>query len=140
MTRSGLRKIVVSPSGRPPLWYALIIALAAIAIFSGVPLLATTFYVLGPLRGVNSNAISGIARRLAFDRVTNGATGRTAFGQLVADDSGQDLVEYALLILFVVLASVAVWHAIAGAVGAAYLNYDSGVQDLWEPDPPGSGL
>lgn len=57
--------------------------------------------------------------------------------QLFRQDSGQDLVEYALLTVFVVLASIVVWQAIATAVGGAYGGYDSSVQDLWAPCDPG---
>lgn len=57
--------------------------------------------------------------------------------ELFRQETGQDLVEYALLTAFVVLASIVVWHAIADAIGTAYRGHDSGVQELWEPkDPP----
>lgn len=59
--------------------------------------------------------------------------------ELIRQEAGQDLVEYALLAMFLVLTIVAVWQAIAAAIGLNYGGYDTGVQDLWEPpDPPPS--
>ena len=53
---------------------------------------------------------------------------------LAEDDSGQDLVEYALLILFIVLATVAVWNNIVALAGQAYRGYDSSLWNLfWAP-------
>jgi Flp pilus assembly pilin Flp len=51
-------------------------------------------------------------------------------------EDGQDLVEYGLLGLFVGLAGLAAWNAIAAAIGTSYAGYDSGVQGLWEPRDP----
>ena len=56
--------------------------------------------------------------------------------RLFPDEQGQDLVEYALLGLFVGLAGLTAWNAIASALGIAYTGYDSGVQALWEPKNP----
>lgn len=47
------------------------------------------------------------------------------------DEEGQDLVEYALLVLFIVLASVAAWRAIVVAMGLAYGGYDTSLWDLY---------
>ena len=53
--------------------------------------------------------------------------------RLAKEESGQDLVEYALLILLIVLASIAAWDAIVLAMGAAYRGYDSSLWGLfWE--------
>ncbi len=57
--------------------------------------------------------------------------------ELLREEDGQDLVEYALLTLFVVLASIALWNTVATAVGTAYRGYDSNIQDLWSPCDPG---
>ncbi len=59
--------------------------------------------------------------------------------RLFCDESGQDLIEYGLLTLFVGLAGVALWVIIEGRIGAAYTSYDSGVQGLWESPAPGAG-
>jgi Flp pilus assembly pilin Flp len=60
-------------------------------------------------------------------------------GRLLSDESGQDLIEYALLTVFVGLAGVALWVIIEGRINAAYTSYDSGVQGLWESPDPGGG-
>jgi prepilin peptidase CpaA len=54
-----------------------------------------------------------------------------------ADDDGQDLVEYALLVAFVGLAALAAWLAIQNALGAAYGRMDARQQNLSAvtPDP-----
>ena len=57
------------------------------------------------------------------------------------DDSGQDIVEYALLAALVGIASIVTWQGVAGSVGALYTSANSGVQDLsaCTPDPGGGG-
>ena len=57
--------------------------------------------------------------------------------ELFRDDTGQDLVEYGLLALFVVLASVVLWQTIGTVIGTAYEGYDDGVQSIWRPCDPG---
>ena len=57
--------------------------------------------------------------------------------RLVQDDSGQDLIEYALLTAGIGLAGIAVWPAITTAVGAAYQTLDTRTQSLWQSPNPG---
>lgn len=57
----------------------------------------------------------------------------------LSDETGQDLVEYAYLTLFVGLAGLAAWIAIVDSMGTAYAGFDSGTQELWEPPDPPSG-
>jgi len=64
----------------------------------------------------------------------NGLAGR--FVDLFRHEEGQDLVEYGLLALFVGLAGLAAWNAIAAGIGASYVGYDTDVQGLWEPRDP----
>jgi Flp pilus assembly pilin Flp len=54
-----------------------------------------------------------------------------------ADESGQDIVEYALLTALIGVASILTWKALADKVGVAYLQADSDVQALGSvtPDP-----
>lgn len=59
--------------------------------------------------------------------------------RLFADDSGQDLVEYALLTAAIGVVSAATWPIIATSIGTAYSSLDMNTQDLWEPPPPGGG-
>lgn len=53
------------------------------------------------------------------------------------ETSGQDLVEYALLVALVGFVALAAAPAIQNAIGAAYALYDTGTQDLWQPPDPG---
>lgn len=58
-------------------------------------------------------------------------------GRLVADDSAQDLVEYALLGAFIGVVSVLVWQNIASLIGVRYAEYNTNVNTLWaSPEPP----
>ena len=56
--------------------------------------------------------------------------------RLVREESGQDLIEYALLTAFIGLAGMAVFQAIRVGIFNAYTSWDSGTQNLWEPPPP----
>lgn len=56
--------------------------------------------------------------------------------RLLRSDTGQDVIEYALLTAAIGLAGVATWPAIATAVGVNYGRLDSRTQNLWRvPDP-----
>ena len=68
------------------------------------------------------------------------ATLLTWLACLVADDSGQDIVEYALLSAAVGLAGVAVVDLLAGSMSAAYTSWDTAAQSdplVEMPDPVG---
>lgn len=60
-----------------------------------------------------------------------------AIVRLVLDDSGQDLVEYALLSGIIGVAGILLFPVIAGKMGAAYTSWQFGAQAAWEPCPPG---
>jgi len=69
---------------------------------------------------------------------------RDDFGAIVArllDDSGQDIVEYALLGAIVGIASIVSWQLLVTTVGDVYSKADSGVQKVsaCTPDPGGGG-
>jgi Flp pilus assembly pilin Flp len=57
------------------------------------------------------------------------------------DESGQDVVEYALLSAIVGIASILTWQALVTSVGNAYSGADADVQSLsaCTPDPGGGG-
>jgi len=56
---------------------------------------------------------------------------------LVGDDTGQDLVEYAILGAFIGVVSVLVWRNISSLIGERYAEYNSNVNTLWaSPEPP----
>jgi Flp pilus assembly pilin Flp len=57
--------------------------------------------------------------------------------RIARDDSGQDVVEYALLTAFFGLAALAAWTSIRDALAVNYSGTTSGVQSLWDPPPPG---
>jgi Flp pilus assembly pilin Flp len=56
--------------------------------------------------------------------------------RFLRDESGQDLVEYAILTAIVTLASLLVFTAIQGKIGTAYGSWQSTGQDNWIPGPP----
>ena len=56
--------------------------------------------------------------------------------RLVAEDQGQDLVEYALLTGAIGFCAVAAFGMFGGSINAVYTSWTGGVNDLWEtPDP-----
>ena len=63
------------------------------------------------------------------------------FLRFIQDDSGQDLIEYALLSAFIGVSAVVAWTNIPPAIAAAYSNWDSSIQNLSSctPDPGGGG-
>lgn len=57
--------------------------------------------------------------------------------RFVADESAQDLVEYAFLSAFIGVVSVLVWQNIASLIGLRYAEYNTNVNTLWaSPEPP----
>ena len=64
-------------------------------------------------------------------------TVKDALIAFVRDESAQDLVEYALLGVFIGVVSVLVWQGISGAIGLRYTEYNTNVNTLWaSPEPP----
>lgn len=59
----------------------------------------------------------------------------------LSDESGQDLIEYALLTALVGIVSIAIWNELLTRVGVVYGAADTGVQNLsaCTPNPDGSG-
>lgn len=57
--------------------------------------------------------------------------------RLLSEESGQDVIEYALLAALVGIASILTWQLLADTVGVAYGDSDTAVQDLgaYTPDP-----
>jgi Flp pilus assembly pilin Flp len=55
--------------------------------------------------------------------------------RLWGDEEGQDLVEYGLLVVFIVLASFAVWNLIVAAMTGAYTGYDNSLWTLFWKAP-----
>jgi Flp pilus assembly pilin Flp len=61
---------------------------------------------------------------------------RDSLLRFVREDSAQDLVEYALLGVFIGVASVLVWQNISSLIGDRYAEYNSNVNTLWAPAEP----
>lgn len=56
--------------------------------------------------------------------------------QLLIEDDGQDLIEYALLCTFIGFASIAAIDLLGVTMNNTYESWDAGVKELWEvPDP-----
>ena len=55
---------------------------------------------------------------------------RALFRRLVNECDGQDIVEYALLVAFVALASITVLNEIQTALGTTYRSWDTNTQLL----------
>jgi len=63
----------------------------------------------------------------------------SALRAFVREENGQDVIEYGLLSAFIGIVAIAVWIGIQANLQAAYIDYDSDVQNLWEsPNPGGS--
>lgn len=56
----------------------------------------------------------------------------------LADDEGQDLVEYTLLTATLAIAGLAAVSAIGVAINGVYTGWDTATQGLWEPQDPTS--
>ena len=59
--------------------------------------------------------------------------------RLLADDDGQDLVEYALLTGLVAVAAVLVFPLIQTAMAEAYQGWNDNAYAIWEAPPPSGG-
>jgi Flp pilus assembly pilin Flp len=56
--------------------------------------------------------------------------------RFVREDLGQDLIEYGLLALVIGTVGILAWDSVRTELGSKYQNWDTGVQDLWEPEDP----
>ena len=61
--------------------------------------------------------------------------------RLITEDSGQDIVEYALLGAIIGIASIVTWQLLATTVHDVYIAADADVQGVsaCTPDPGGGG-
>jgi Flp pilus assembly pilin Flp len=57
-------------------------------------------------------------------------------GDLLTDDRGDDLIEYALLCGLIGAIGVVAFPDIADKMSAAYSEWVSSAKDAWEPCPP----
>jgi hypothetical protein len=61
----------------------------------------------------------------------------TLLWQLLFDDSGEDLIEYALLTATVGAGAAAALSLMPGVIDAVYGSWDADTQSIWEPCDPG---
>ena len=66
---------------------------------------------------------------------------RALADRLGSDESGADIVEYALLAALIGIASILVWQQLVATVGAVYTSADTNVQinSSCTPDPISAG-
>ena len=68
----------------------------------------------------------------------DGAPFVTVLRRLLSDDTGQDIVEYAILTALIAAGSVLLFSALAIIMRDSYQNgWNQSAQDAWEPCPPG---
>ena len=61
---------------------------------------------------------------------------RSHLSRWLVEESGQDLIEYALLCSFIAFSAVAGINLVSGAMNTSYESWDEGTKELWEvPDP-----
>jgi Flp pilus assembly pilin Flp len=58
--------------------------------------------------------------------------------RFVRDETGQDLIEYALLAGIIGISGVLLFPLITDRMGAAYEAWITAAQNAWEPCPPGA--
>ena len=56
--------------------------------------------------------------------------------QFISDDSGQDLIEYALLTGIIGISGVLILSTLSTTMGAAYRGWNTAGQNAWQPCPP----
>jgi Flp pilus assembly pilin Flp len=54
----------------------------------------------------------------------------------IADDSGQDLIEYALLTAIIGISGVLILSVLSTTMGTSYASWDAAGQNAWQPCPP----
>jgi Flp pilus assembly pilin Flp len=64
---------------------------------------------------------------------------RSLVRRLVADETGQDLIEYALLTTTIGFAGIFAWTLVASAIGTTYGTWESSVDTLVIPPNPSGG-
>ena len=56
--------------------------------------------------------------------------------RVIADDSGQDLIEYALLTAIVGISGMLILSTLLTTMGTAYSGWNAAGQSAWQPCPP----
>jgi Flp pilus assembly pilin Flp len=61
---------------------------------------------------------------------------KVLLARLLVEESGQDLIEYALLATFVGLAGAVGLGLIRPAINGTYVSWNTSMNSLWEPPDP----
>jgi len=64
---------------------------------------------------------------------------RRVLCSLVADERGQDLLEYAMLAVLVALVTIPAMSAMQAALSAAYVSWNTAMLRCWQMPRPGYG-
>lgn len=59
--------------------------------------------------------------------------------RFLADDTGQDLIEYGLLLGMASVGALLVLQNLPGRMGAAFQQWENGTYNCWTPAAPGAG-
>jgi Flp pilus assembly pilin Flp len=62
--------------------------------------------------------------------------GMAIAARVIADDGGQDLIEYALLTALIGIAGLLALSALSTRMGTAYSGWNTAGQNAWQPCPP----
>jgi Flp pilus assembly pilin Flp len=77
-------------------------------------------------------------RKVDMAHVTGRRLRQTAWRRLVSDQTGQELIEYGLLIVTIGLAGALLFPIIEGKLSVGYSANDSAIQRDWSPCDPGA--
>jgi len=61
---------------------------------------------------------------------------RAVVARVLADDSGQDLIEYALLTAIIGISGMLILSTLPTTMGTAYSSWNTAGQNAWQPCPP----
>lgn len=65
-------------------------------------------------------------------------TGWRLLGRWWREETGQDLIEYGLIIAMIVAGTIAVFPGIVTKMGSSYSNWGTNIQNIWIPSCPGT--
>ena len=63
---------------------------------------------------------------------------RAVAAGVIADDSGQDLIEYALLTAIIGISGVLILSTLSTTMATVYSGWNAAGQNAWQPCPPQS--
>ena len=61
---------------------------------------------------------------------------KNLFNRFAREESGQDLIEYALLCTFIGFVGIATWDLVRAAINTTYTSWNSNMNAAWEPPDP----